>query len=203
MSGQGILDDLWARHVPDKNVYHTTDAGRRIVVARVFQRKNAPMWAFYKCPTCVRIEVVCSRHQFVIHGQHGVHQYVRDGYYWRDSITECPMPRPTRRNRVRRQPDPVETLTNLLTDSLNLSPDAVDELLSSEVSLRVDIMDEHDADHRALWQAFRSDLATIFHRETGIHLPICSRFPRSNLYRAFRECHEAQRGVSRPLSRKA
>jgi len=203
MTKRGILDELWARHVPDKNLYQTTDAGRRFVVARVFQRKSAPMWAFFDCETCVRNDVVCSRHQFVIYGHHGVQQYVENGYYWRDTDFP-PMPRPPRRNRGRSSTasnTSVETLSRILTDTLNLKPDFLDDLLRSEVSLRVDIMDEHDADHRALWRSFRSDLGEIFLRETGIHLPPCSRFPQGNLYTAFREAHRAQRRSQRAPSR--
>lgn len=192
MAMDGALNELWARHVPDKNIYGVTNAGRRVVVARVFQRKSAPMWAFYDCESCVRNDVICSRHQFVIHGHYGVQRYVEDGYYWRDC--EYPiMPRAPRRNRARK-PSAEETaaeLSRILTDVLKLNSPELDDLLRSEVSLRVDIQDEHEAFHRSLWKSFRSEMGHIFHRETGVHLPICCRFPQSNLYAAFREAHRA------------
>lgn len=193
MAINGVLNELWARHVPDKNVYGTSSGGRKIVVAWVFQRKSAPMWAFYDCESCVRNDVVCGRHQFIIRGHHGVQRYIEDGYYWRDC--EHPMmPRPPRRNRANAvtSEEAAADLSRILTEVLRLNSPELDDLMRSEVSLRVDIQDEHEAFHRSLWRSFRSELAAIFHRETGVHLPPCSRFPQSNLYAAFREAHRAR-----------
>lgn len=66
-------------------------------------------------------------------------------------------------------------------------------LLCMETALRADLICDSDTDRRSLWFQFRSDLCRIFLKETGVHLPICCRFPSANLYRAFREHHAAQR----------
>lgn len=65
-----------------------------------------------------------------------------------------------------------------------------EDLCCMETALRVDIVDECDALYRLCWNQFRADLSALFHRETGLYLPPCCRFPRSNLYLAYRQSHQ-------------
>ena len=90
-----------------------------------------------------------------------------------------------------------DALRALRNDHLQASEETkaklYEDLCCMETSLRADLMADSDAIHRSLWFAFRSDLRSIFLKETGVHLPICCRFPSSALYKAFREHHAAQR----------
>lgn len=75
-SARAVWNDLWSRHVPDKTTYGEITDGRRVVQRRVFQRQDAPKWAFFECPYCVRMDTVCRNHQFELRGPHGVTRYI-------------------------------------------------------------------------------------------------------------------------------
>lgn len=174
-----FLEELWARHVPDKNVYELSQSGRKQVVRRVFQRHSAPVWAFYDCRYCVDPDIVCRKHQFVIFGHDGVRRYVES---WEQGRF------------ARRRPSvvrPEEPLTKIMVDYLQIQ-DGPHRLANEETADRADIIDECFADFRSLWYEFRLCRGDIFLRDTGVHLPVCVRFPQSNLYRAFRENHAAR-----------
>jgi len=154
--------DLWARHVPDKNLYTEIEPGRSVAIYRVFMKEKAPVWAFYDCVHCVDTNAVCRAHQFALHGHDGVRRHV---------------------NRLVRQ---------RRTDTVRQSNDVVLwslDILSEETALRADIIDEHNEEFTVMWRAFRHGRNTIFYRDTGLTLPICCRFPKSNLYQAYRDAH--------------
>lgn len=178
-SKRQMLADLWKRHVPDKNLYETLESGRRSVVRRVFQRRDAPEWAFYDCCWCTSPMAVCYNHQFVLYGHDGVRRYIEDRNGFHQAL---------RQGNV--SSSSTEVLKDILTEYLNLTSPEVMDLLCTETACRVDVMDECDAAFRSLWSEFRAKRGNIFHRDTGVYLPMCCRFPQSNLYIAFREAHK-------------
>lgn len=93
---------------------------------------------------------------------------------------------------VHNQEQRVGKASRILSEYLDQTAQTTDEairLACMETVCRVDVMDEMDAAFRTLWWSFRSQLGVIFRRETGLILPACCRFPRSNLYSAYRDCH--------------
>jgi hypothetical protein len=174
---QAFIEDLWRRNVPDKTTRLQLKGGQIIVTRRVFQKKSAPVWAFYDCTRCRDIDFVCKKHQFALFGHDGVRHYVDT--WTRNSGQEM-------------------MLSNLM-DSLKV--DEEDEevvkectnLLCEETGDRADVMDEYMAETRKLFNQFRLRRGEVFYRDTGIHLPICCKFPQSNLYRAYRDYHQHQR----------
>lgn len=172
-----FLEELWARHVPDKNTYNRTASGRTVVTRRVFQRLTAPAWAFYDCRYCVDPDAVCHRHQFVLFGYDGIRRYVEA---WERGRFQ---------NRTPSSMDVTETQDETgLMDCLRLE-ETPDELFRAETADRVDVMDAYNEALRAMWWEFRRCRGDIFYRDTGVYLPPVVRFPQSNLYRAFRESH--------------
>lgn len=85
-----------------------------------------------------------------------------------------------------------EILTRVLVQSKGprLNEEDAEYIACMETSLRADVVDEWAVMLRSLWCTFRIDLDQVFHRETGVRLPLCCRLPRSNLYRALRETHQ-------------
>lgn len=75
---EDVLEDLWARHITEKNEYVQGSDGRRIVRRRVFQRRDAPGWAWDCCHYCLSPGVVCREHQFELRGNDGVDRYVKE-----------------------------------------------------------------------------------------------------------------------------
>lgn len=73
-----VLEDLWARHVTEKNEYVAGSDGRRIVRRRVFQRRDAPEWTWDNCHYCLSSGVVCREHQFELRGIDGIERYVKE-----------------------------------------------------------------------------------------------------------------------------
>lgn len=167
---EAIATSLWARHVPDKNLYDCTKTGRPVVIRRVFQREKAPMWTFYQCERCVSLYSVCRRHQFVLHGEDGVRHYVE--------------------SQLRCLPKTEEMVKRDVQRHAVLSKEGAYAIRSAETADRVDIMDEYLMDSKALWWEFRRCRSEIFREDTGIHLPICCKFPRDNLYKAFTDHHK-------------
>lgn len=70
-----------------------------------------------------------------------------------------------------------------------LSSEMYHDLACMETSLRADIVSEWLRDYYGLWSCFRSDMGNIFLEETGVPLPLCCRFPRSDLYQMLRRRH--------------
>ena len=165
-----IVTNLWARHIPDKNRYDYTKAGRPIVVRRVFQKEKAPLWAYYHCQRCVDNSTVCRKHQFVLYGEDAVRHYV-------EAQIRC-LSKVDRMSRI---------LKEVTTATMN--PEQTDEIYAAETADRADLGDEYMLEIRSIWWEFRRCRSEIFHRDTGIHLPLCCKFPRDNLYQAFRDHH--------------
>lgn len=74
-----------------------------------------------------------------------------------------------------------------------LDPTLREALLSEETAARVDVMDEWRCAYNELWRRFRVSFCVVFHRDTGVYLPLCYRIPPSNLYQFLREHHAADR----------
>lgn len=166
-SRQAFLEDLWKRNVPDKTQRLELRNGQNMVTKRVFQKKSAPR-AILTCDQCKHPKFVCRKHQFSLFGHDGVRRYVDAWYH-------------------HRQPEP--RLSDVMA-SLNLQSDEADDLERQETADRVDVMDEYFAKSRELFNQFRLRRGELFYRDTGIQLPICCKFPQSNLYRAYRDYHQ-------------
>ena len=74
---EDVRDDLWERHIPEKNTYVDRD-GRKVIHRRVFQRRDAPGWSLDNCHYCLCPGVVCRNHQFELIGNKGVDAYVAE-----------------------------------------------------------------------------------------------------------------------------
>lgn len=75
---EDVEDDLWERHLPDKNTYISRSEGRRVIHRRVFQRRDAPSWSLDNCHYCMCTDIVCKNHQFELYGNKGVDAYVKE-----------------------------------------------------------------------------------------------------------------------------
>lgn len=73
-----VMDDLWERHIPNKNTYITRSEGRRAIHRRVFQRRDAPGWSLDNCHYCMCTDMVCKNHQFELYGRKGIDDYVKE-----------------------------------------------------------------------------------------------------------------------------
>lgn len=78
---RAVHDDLWARHRPEKNRYGTRN-GRRVVVAHVFVRRDAPWWCDTDCHYCLCEGVLCRDHEFELRGRDGIRRYVDNAMYY-------------------------------------------------------------------------------------------------------------------------
>jgi hypothetical protein len=72
-----------------------------------------------------------------------------------------------------------------------LSAEDAYDLQCEETSDRVDIMDEYHTGMRNLFREARRSRAIVFFIDTGRSLPICCKFPKSNLYAALCEHHQS------------
>lgn len=88
-------------------------------------------------------------------------------------------------------PDAIGVLTRILTSSARPLPvyEAVESLFRNETALRADVIDEWFQSQLCAWNEFRVQLNLAFFRDTGVHLPPCCRFPRSDLYQYLRQSH--------------
>lgn len=172
---QAFLEDLWRRNVPDKTVRLELKNGQTIVTKRVFQKKTAPKWAFYDCTVCRRVDAVCRKHQFCLVGPNAVRHYVDSWLRSRSSSSAT---------------DVDTTKLSSVLMNLNLASSVSVDLECQETADRVDVMDEYFAKSRELFNDFRLRRSDVFYRDTGIHLPLCCKFPQSNLYRAYRDYHQ-------------
>lgn len=77
---RAVHDDLWVRHRAEKNRYETRN-GRRVVVAHVFARRDAPYNCDDWCHYCMCEDTVCNRHEFELRGRDAVRRYVDNAMY--------------------------------------------------------------------------------------------------------------------------